>query len=82
MNAKHLSTAAKTMLILVGLLAIGASTGCDQLLYPDWTDWYYPQTYYPPTTYYDPTELIQGAVDYRLDAMETAANGWDEFIRQ
>lgn len=83
MNGKRSSQIVRIVVVLVGLLSIGASSGCDQLFYPDWTSLYYPGSYYyPSTSLYDPTDLIQGVVDYRLDAMETSANGWSEYILQ
>ncbi|MBN2561982.1 MAG: hypothetical protein JXQ75_13740 [Phycisphaerae bacterium] len=85
MTRNFQSKLAKILLALVGLISLGTATGCDEL----WPGVDFPGGYYngwsygyPSFGYYDPTDLIQGVVDYRLDAMETAANGWDEFIMQ
>ena len=42
----------------------------------------YDTSYYPDYGLFDPTDTIQGAAEYRLSAMENAAAGWDEYIRQ
>ena len=39
-------------------------------------------TYWPDTSLYDPTADIQSVIDYRQDVMDTAADGWDDYIRQ
>ena len=86
MNRNIKNVAAMMLLALVGVAIAAGSAGCDEVWGTGlgFVDPWYTSGYYgvPGTTYYDPTNEIQGAVDYRLDAMETAANGWDEFIRQ
>jgi len=35
-----------------------------------------------PTLGFNPTSLIQSVIGDRLDAMEWAADGWDDYIMQ
>ena len=50
---------------------------------PDsWSNYGGWDTGYPAYGLYDPTDTIQGAIDYRLEAMENSAAGWSEFILQ
>ena len=75
MTRKLQNKAARVLLVLVGLIFVGAATGCDELLYPGYlgTSPYW-GTYYPDYGLY--------VIDYRLEVMEWSNDGWDEFIRQ
>ncbi len=80
------NTAVMAVMVLAGLVTVVGSAGCDEYFVPGigLVDPWYTSGYFgvPDATLYNPYNEIQGAIDYRLGAMENAANGWDEFIRQ
>lgn len=77
------------LMVAMGLVALLGGTGCDELgnllswgglVNPYYTSAWGLPAY--PTTGFDPTSIIEGVNANRLGAMETAADGWDDFVLQ
>jgi hypothetical protein len=89
-------TWAVAALVAVGVVSLVGNTGCDLmgglvnpanilswggLVDPGYTS-ALGLPAYPGLGGYDPTNLIQGAIGYRQDAMQASADGWSDFILQ